>query len=251
MTLSTQAGPTFSDEELTAYLDGEADHALVQRIETALETSQPLRDRLQSLTVPLAQIRNLWDDALQNAPSMPPLPAPTPRGITALPFGAGLAAGIVIALAVQWGTAPSTTPAKWSKWQRYAAAYQALYVTETLASVDPSPTETKSQLQALGALFELDFTPVDAVTGADFRRGQVLGFQDKPLVQISFLTDDGTPLAFCILKRPSKPDAPMRVGAIEGLAAAEWSRGEYGFLLVGGQDQDVIKALAAQLSETI
>ena len=89
------------------------------------------------------------------------------------------------------------------------------------------------------------------VAGLDYRKGQTLGFDGAPLAQLAFLTPDGTPIAFCILREGDQDNSAMRVGAVEGLAAAEWSRDGYSFLLVGGQDQELIEKAARVLAETI
>ncbi|SCZ69480.1 Transmembrane transcriptional regulator (anti-sigma factor RsiW) [Epibacterium ulvae] len=239
----------FSDEDLTAYLDGEAGQDLANRIEAELETSQELRARLEALTLPIGDIRALWDSKLADAPPMPPLPQAAPRQAPVLPFGLGLAAGIVVMIAFQWNTTPP--PPKWSEWQQSAAAYQALYMTETLAGFSPDTQEAQRQLDYIEERFELELASVTDAIGAEYRRSQVLGFEQRPLAQISLLTEDGVPLALCIIRRPVEPDKALRVGAIEGLAAAEWSRGEYSFLLVGGEDKEVVEELAQQFVETI
>ena len=46
----------FSDEELTAFLDGEADDALQAAIEAQLETDAGLAERMAGLDIPIAPI---------------------------------------------------------------------------------------------------------------------------------------------------------------------------------------------------
>ncbi|MEL6374934.1 MAG: hypothetical protein AAFR04_13320 [Pseudomonadota bacterium] len=62
---------TFSDEQLTAYLDGEADAALCTQIESALERDAALAARLQALEVDAAAIRATFDALLLSAPPAP------------------------------------------------------------------------------------------------------------------------------------------------------------------------------------
>ena len=106
MTLDAQ----FSDEQLTAYLDGEAGDDLCAQIDVALEEDATLGDRLAGLDIPMDQLGSAFDGLLAEAPAMPDLPplaaAPVPanlnRGIGWLGgmsvFGTGIAAGIAMML---------------------------------------------------------------------------------------------------------------------------------------------------------
>lgn len=240
----------FTDAELTAYLDGEAGPDLNRVLSDVLETDAELQARLAELDLDKDLLRHAFDLQGQAAPVMPDFPemAPPPkRSLGVVQFATGIAAGVLLAIAINW----ATTPTPWAKWQRYAAAYQALYVTQTLSWIEPKQAEIDAQLAKLGESFGLDLAPVTDVAGLDYRRGQTLGFDGAPLAQLAFLTPDGTPIAFCILREGDQDNSAMRVGAVEGLAAAEWSRDGYSFLLVGGQDQELIEKAARVLAETI
>ena len=93
----------FTDEDLTAFLDGEADDALRAEIEAALETDAALGARIAELDIPLVPIAEAYTALLATAPPMPELPdiavapAPTTRfgwGWGIGTFGTGLAAGL-------------------------------------------------------------------------------------------------------------------------------------------------------------
>ena len=47
----------FTDEELTAFLDGEADDALSEAIATQLETDPALEAQLAALDIPMAELK--------------------------------------------------------------------------------------------------------------------------------------------------------------------------------------------------
>ena len=80
------------------------------------------------------------------------------------------------------------------------------------------------------------------------KRAQVLGFRGKPLVQIAYLRNDGTPVALCII--PAGPDAKgVSMGAAEGLDVARWNTPGYGFLLIGGQDGEPLAREAETFQE--
>ena len=231
----------FSDEDLTAYLDGEADSDLSSAIDAALETDADLGARLAGLDVPIAMIAQAFDAQLISAPPMPDIAAAAPASANtnARPrwlwgmgtFGTGLAAGLAVALFTGLGT-PEPAPRGWVS---FVASYQALYTTATLATDDPSPEQAAQQLAKVSAAINLDLAALPQAQGLTFKRAQVLGFNGKPLVQIAYMRDDGTPVALCII--PAGPDPQtLNMGAAEGMDIARWNTPGFGFLLIGGQD---------------
>ncbi|WP_299046884.1 hypothetical protein [uncultured Tateyamaria sp.] len=238
----------FTDEELTAYLDGEADSALHAAVDAALEADPAVVEQLAALDVPLGPIVDAYDALLQDAPPMPDLPEMAPV-VTARPrarwgwgvgtFATGLAAGLAVAMFTGLGT-PEPAPRGWVS---FVASYQALYTAETLTLADPSPTEAAVQLASVSDALGLDLSGLPATDGLTFKRAQTLGFNGKPLIQIAFTRADGTPVALCII--PSGPDAkPVSMGAAEGLGLARWNTPGYGFLLIGGTDAAPLAAEA-------
>ena len=233
---------TFSDEELTAFLDGEADAELESMISTALETDVALGERMAALDIPMAAMAAAFDSVLDDAPAMPdlaPAAAPAPANTNTRPrwgfgiatFATGLAAGLAVAMFTGFGT-PEPAPRGWVS---FVASYQTLYTTDTLQAVDPSPQDVALQLAAVSEGIGIDLAALPQAQGLTFKRAQLLGFNGKPLVQISYLREDGTPVALCII--PAGPDAQaLNMGAAEGLDVARWNTPGFGFLLIGGQD---------------
>jgi len=70
----------FSDEDLTAHLDGEADAALSMALVKACETDTDLVKRLDELTIDTDAIMTAFDGLKSSAPAMPELPVPTVAG---------------------------------------------------------------------------------------------------------------------------------------------------------------------------
>jgi anti-sigma factor RsiW len=237
----------FTDEDLTAFLDAEADADLSAAIGARRETDAALAARLEALDIPLVQIAGAYDAMLANAPAMPAFVNDTksvPRrfgwGWGAGTFAGGLAAGLAVAAFLGLG---APTPAK-PGWVAYVASYQALYTTQTLTlSAPPSHDETQAQLAAVSAALGLDITALPMAQGLTFKRAQVLGFNGKPLIQIAFLRDDGTPVALCII--PAGPDTEgMELDTAQGLDLARWNAPGFGYLLIGGDDAAPLAAEA-------
>ncbi|WP_299295365.1 hypothetical protein [uncultured Tateyamaria sp.] len=241
----------FSDEELTAFLDGEAGDALHAAIEGALETDAVLAERMAALDLPLGPIVDAYDALLATAPPMPAFDVVIPEPVAARPrglwakgvglFGTGLAAGLAVAVFTGFGT-PEPQPRGWIS---FVASYQALYTTATLAGATPSSQEAEVQLASVSDALGLDLTGLPVAEGLTFKRAQVLGFNGKPLIQIAYLREDGTPVALCIIAS-GPDDKPLSMGEAEGLDIARWNTPGFGFLLIGGEDA----APLAQEAET-
>ncbi|MEL6882870.1 MAG: hypothetical protein AAFP87_00070 [Pseudomonadota bacterium] len=239
----------FSDEDLTAFLDGEADDTLTADIADQLERDPDLADRLAALDIPLVPLAEAYNALLAEAPPMPELPEmtrpadPVRRtgwGWGVGGFATGIAAGLAVAAFVGFGAPP---PAPAPSWAAFVASYQSLYTEATLRDVDPTPAETQAQLAAVSASLGLDVTDLPNADGLNFKRAQVLNFRGKPLVQIAYLRNDGTPVALCII--PAGPDEkPLNMGQAQGMDVARWNTPGYGFLLIGGADPAPLAAEA-------
>ncbi|WP_299151723.1 hypothetical protein [uncultured Tateyamaria sp.] len=229
----------FSDEDLTAYLDGEAEDVLHAAIDAALETDEALGERLAELDIPMGAITDAYARLLNTVPEPPVFETPVANapksrfgwGWGVSTFGTGIAAGFAVAMFTGFGT---PEPAQ-RGWVSFVASYQALYTTATLNVADPSAEEATLQLATVSDALGLDLTAIPQTEGLTFKRAQVLGFKGKPLIQIAYLRDDGTPVALCIL--PAGPDSqPINMAQAEGLDIARWNTPGFGFLLIGGTD---------------
>ena len=68
-----------TDEDLTAFLDGELGAEDAARVSAALAASPELEARLNALQVPLAGMRSAFEGVLAQAPEAPELPEPSTR----------------------------------------------------------------------------------------------------------------------------------------------------------------------------
>lgn len=226
----------FSDEDLTAYLDGEADADLESALSQALETDAALIARLESLDAPIAAIRDGYAALLAEAPEMPDMaPAKAPsylwRGIGT--FGAGIAAGLAVAAVGGLLRAPEAPS---PGWKAMVANYQNLYGIETLADATPSAEMRATQMAHVSAIIGLDLSDLPNTAGLTFKRAQVLDFNGRPLAQIAYTRADGTPVALCILTGANPVETPVSASVVQGLGATSWNAGGFGYLLIGGDD---------------
>lgn len=224
-----------SDEDLTAFLDGEAPAALAHAIETARKTDRSLSARLDGLRFDVAGLKAQADEMMSSAPARV-LPQPMP--VRALGSVAGAMAALILGLAL--GVTLANRPNAQPGWMDYVAAYQALYVPDTLSGDFSEP----SDLTRLSELLGRDLSPAQDAPDLVFKRAQQLGFRGQPLVQIAYLTETGAPVALCIIKKPGE-ESPITANILEGMQAASWSDGEFAYLLIGGTDRALVQRGAA------
>lgn len=243
-------GNTFSDEELTAYLDGETDHAPTAAIARALERDRDLAERLERLSVNTAGIATAFDRLLPEAPEAllpdePPQPAASRSYATNVRT---LVASGLLCLVIGWSASYLVSQPEEETWMDFVAAYQALYSTETLAHIEQSPDAASAELQRVsGALGkELDLDDVKQDDLFDYKRAQILGYQGNTLIQLAFLSESGVPFALCIIRSEKQQRSDVRVATMEGLSSAYWSKDGYEYLLIGGNDAAVIERAAAK-----
>lgn len=228
----------FTDEQLTAYLDGEAEVELCALIDAALETDAHLGERLAGLDIPIAAIAQAYELLLDQAPAMPTLPVqslvPNRTGFgiwgSIGVFGTGIAAGLAMAVFTGFGVQAPTEPG----WKAVVASYQSLYSFDTLAGKSIDATEAQLQLAHVSQVLGADLTQLPQVNGLTFKRAQILGFKGKPLIQLAFARADGTPVALCIINVNDKDNNPINSEEMFGMASASWNIDGIAYLLIGG-----------------
>lgn len=227
----------FTVEDLTAYLDGEANPDLALRIETALKQDAALQTRLDLLSIDKADLRNEFDALLTEAPSNLVPQAPVTNNNWG--FAGAVAASLFVGLGIGFLVFSKPAPPA-PGWTQYVAAYQALYVTQTIDEIADSPTD----LSGLSGVLGRELAPAMKAPDLQFKRGQLLGFKGKPLIQMAYLSDTGAPIALCIIKKPGEA-SEIKTSVLEGMNAASWSDGSFAYLLIGGTDADLIQRSAA------
>ncbi|MDA8584926.1 hypothetical protein N9L47_01510 [Rhodobacteraceae bacterium] len=238
---------TFSDEELTAYLDGEADAELTRAILFTCKDDEVLRARLDDLTIDTRAIAAAFDELTGTAPAMPALPAPALRAQRRWTVGGAVAAALVLGLGVGCVTRGSQ---QLDGWMDYVAAYQALYIHDTVASLPDRGPSDDDRLAYLAEILGTDLTLPKGPSPLDYRRAQLLGFEGKPLVQIAFLSPVGAPVALCVIASEGA-DVEIAVTELEGMSTAHWRKNGFSYMLIGGTDSGLIRQEAGRFEETL
>jgi len=229
-----------SDETLTGYLDGALEDADMDRVAAALDRDPALCARLEALDMDFGEIRAAFDTMLPEAPKdlvLPPAAQPRPALLAT-------AACALLAVGAGLGASFNASSAQ-DGWHDYVAAYQALYVEDTLTAVVQTDAQSAAQLQRVSAQLGRPLDRATDIPGFAYKRAQVLGFNGKPLIQMAYLTDTGVPMALCIIR--SDEGETLETMRLEGLEAASWSDGDFAYLLIGGEDSAQIAAAATHL----
>jgi anti-sigma factor RsiW len=251
---------TFTNEELTGYLDGEIAADLAEHIRLAATQDAQLALRIGHLQLDTDQIKHAVDTLLDDSPALPDMlsdglsdrPPRSSVGPARVPIRSLIAASLVFLL-LGGALGAYLTSLRGETWQDYAATYHALYVNSTLAHVNRTQSTEKAELQrvsdALGKKLPLD--ALSDIAQLDYKRAQILGFEGQPIVQLAFLSKIGAPVALCIKRVGHQSKRAVRSVTMRGMSAVTWSKGNYEFLLVGGRDDDVLAKAAEKFAERL
>ncbi len=271
---------SFTDAELRAYLADQADTALREALDQALEAHPSLVDRLAALDdfaieagpaiaaafdallddAPMAALRDGLARAVAefDAQQADDPSAAHPSRRRAL---AGLAASVAAAFAGglwlgRGPFAPAPEPPAAPGWLAQVEAYMRLYTAESFA--DPQTSAEREQAVAfVGDRVEKDLSGLAELPGLAFQRAQILELNGRPLAQLIYLDEAQEPLAVCILLRPTPPEGFPQPPAAPAYAQNEigsfnvvhWNVQPRGFLVMGRLDFDRLSALAQTVSE--
>ncbi|NNU67870.1 anti-sigma factor [Rhizobium sp. WYCCWR 11152] len=249
-----------SDEDLTAFIDGELTAEEAARIEAIVNEDESTAERLEFLARANLPFEQAFAPLLAEAPrekleamlaAMPASPArsgPAPAFATRRRFlgalAASLVAGIAIDRAVIGISKGLSAKDENSEWRAVVADYISLYTAETLAGPVPGREDQAAQLASLDEKLGLSLSP-EAVSlpGIDFKRAQLLQYDGKTLAQIAYLDPETGPMALCIVKSDKGPKAPD-LESRKGMNVVYWSNATHAFMLIGRIPVDRVQELA-------
>lgn len=232
---------TFTDTQLQDYLAGRLDADLASALEESIASDLVLEERLLKFERAGSAVMR---EALHSIPigdRLEPIRDAMPKpetSVVAMPtrsrwpgaIGAAVAAAVVAGVVMFNGGTVNAS----DRWQEQVAIYQALYVTDTLAAVQANPGDVAGQLARSGAVLgrALSMDAVGDLDGLPLLRAQVLGFEDHPLIQMAYLTDEGVPVALCAIRLGVETDG-VTSETLAGLPSVHWSDGTFSYMIVG------------------
>ncbi len=245
----------FTDEQITAYLDGEREHTPYNEIDIARKTDNNLETRIKQLSFDPQMIVQSMDSLLTIAPKTPELSKPTAANDNGNSWlKGGLMSACAFAIMLFGGILGySVSDRQTDSWREYVAAYHYLYITNTLSAVQNEARAATAELERVGGAIgkQLELASLVDFEGLDYKRSQILGYEGKPLAQMTFLSKMGTPIALCIIRTGSDSDEAIDYINMEGMAAATWSKNGYEYLIIGGNDQMLIDNAAKHFAAKI
>jgi len=244
----------FTDLDLSCYLDGEAAPDLMAALDAALNTDAKLQARLDQLRAAQNPFDEALEAALKLAPNMPALPPAQPSAHPRAANSnwkiglAGVAVGAVAALGLTWATTPA--PQK-PRWIDDVALYQSLYVAETLALINIAPQKNQAQLAQISQALGFDITNLPQVADLTLKRVQQLGYDGKPLAQLSFVNAAGNPVALCVLRTNAPDTKTIKPQILRGQSAFTWTKDGFGLLLIGPPDDPSLEDAAKTFRQAL
>ncbi len=273
---------TICDEILLKYADGQLDADAAAKVAQGLEHDADALQRLHAMKVsgvglareaarmtalsendPLAQMilqGNLGGggQAQQSESPASPVIVKERKWPAAMRIAASialLAIGLVSGyLAQGWRNAQTASGLQaYPTWLIRVVDYHTLYRRETVA---PARRITSAEFAALTARFSATLAqrvviPNLAAERLEFRRGQILKFNNDPIIQLAYLPNkSGHPIALC-LKTTTSPDASPSFEILRGLGTIRWRQNGIDYVLVGDHSETFLRAAAGDARQQI
>lgn len=240
-------------EILTAYLDNELDEQQAREVHERSLADAQLASTLAALRIdrdamgkdylaletdaPIGELRS----ALATG-TKPVVDIKAGGGNRKLLAAAACAACLVVGVLVGSGVSNQVDVDK--SWREAVAEYQVLYSAETLKWNAIVPAEVDTTLKYLSDRIGVTLTrQVLKLPVADFKRGQMLTFGSRPLVQLAYLHDGVTPVAFCITPDGAS-DAGLAAEIREGLPIVHWAKDGTSYMVIGDIPNDQLLGMA-------
>ncbi|MFS2179677.1 anti-sigma factor [Rhizobium pisi] len=250
-----------SDEDLTAFIDGELTAEEAARIEALVSEDEGVAERLDFLARANLPFEQAFAPLLSEAPCeklermLAAIPAQNSTSSASAPpiatrrrflgaLAASLVAGIAIDRAVVGISRGFSAKDENSEWRAVVAEYISLYTPETLTGPVPAREVQAAQLASLDEKLGLSLSP-EAVSlpGIDFKRAMLLQYDGKPLAQIAYLDPETGPMALCIVMSDAGSKAPD-LEKRKGMNVVYWSNATHAFMLIGHAPADRMTAMA-------
>ncbi|WP_349957522.1 anti-sigma factor [Rhizobium sp. ZPR3] len=255
-------GQMVTDEQLTAFIDGELNAVDRDRIEGLIASDERVAERFDVLSRSTLPFAEAFQPMLAEAPAakldamLAAIPSSRESKVRAAGIGrrgflAAMAASFVAAIAIDRAVIGIghrlSKPDEDSEWRAAVAEYLSLYTADTLSAPAGDHAQQVAQLNGVGARLGLPLKPEEvAMPGVEFKRALILNYDSRPLAQITYLDPESGPMALCIVqstKGAAAPDMENR----RGMNVVYWSSATHAFMLIGHAPIDRMQQLAADV----
>lgn len=237
----------WSNEHIIAYLDGTLDLVRGRALHRDRQMDPELDAYIRSMEVEMTRIAQDAEQMLADPPAFTFKKPDTGGGFMrpmaiAASIATVFAGGFVSAWLLRGDGGPPT------KWVEAVAEYQMLYSGDTLTLLEKTEDQRAREVAAIGRKLDIILAHSDLqVEGLTLQRSQYLTFKGQPLVQFAYLDANKNPVAFCIIKRKAKKDQPPTSRKVHGQPAIIWSKGNYGYVVIGKSPPATVKEAAEKL----
>ena len=251
---------------LRAFVDGELSPNERERVEALIAHNDEARRQVEALRASSLPFRAAFD-----AIASPPMPDGLAKQLSALSAVAHAgapselqlprrhwlykASGIGLGLAATFTAGVLVRPAlllnsdedkAFGPWVQAIASYQSLYVRETLGRGADSAESVSKVLNSFRLLASANATkglsppangfaslvvPDLSSVGLSFRRAQLLGFGEQPLMQMAYLPAEGKPAALCVLPLENRKDSTPLARRMDSLSIVAWQKQGMSYVL--------------------
>ncbi|AOK06240.1 anti-sigma factor [Burkholderia sp. AU28942] len=182
-----------------------------------------------------------------SAPLRPRMRAIAPWLAAAFVAGAFCSAAIL-----RFAPRPASVSAQtqMSPWIMAAVNYQRLYTRDTVAFDSANVAAAAHMLDTIRRDDGLGIRIPDLrPAGLAFKRIQRLNFNRKPLVQIVYLPDKGSPVALCVMK-DERPDTVLDRQQVGNMDVATWRRSGVAYALIAARGDADLGALGDRIVDS-
>lgn len=244
---STRLTPPYSDEAITAWLDGEMQANDALRFETALEQDEQLVQRTELLRLNEADIASAFAPLLNAAPlssmeeqlanllSKQPTTTNKATGVSRRSLIAASLSFLVIGSGLGYIARPTTHSLSESeKIRELEAQYMSLYSAETLLDADNSASALQRGLVRTAQDIGLQTNERQLVLpGAELKMVRMLRYDSTSIAQIAWMHEDFGPMALCISPDRHPASTELNHEQRHSMNLVWWRSGRHQFVLIG------------------
>jgi anti-sigma factor RsiW len=239
----------FVDGELTPEEAAEAEKLLASDTEARrlVEIHREANDLLRA-----ACAEGFYSEPGQTTAPPPPSRVSLLRRRFVLASGVGIAAGVagfILGRVWNWSTLSSRADLL-----DEVAGYHQVYSREPRHMVELLASQSDEITRWFGNRLQRSLVIPDLTSsGLHFAGGRMLAIDSKPVPELFYLRDGGTPVALCILLMPEgdSRSEPVRLDRRGSMRLASWQVGRYVYVVVGDLDAHQAQLIAGEVAAQI
>jgi len=230
-------------ELLLAYADQQLSDTDKVKVEKLLTNDPDAMEFLQKLEISNLPFAQSFEFLLEEKTPSAAIEIVKPKTKKTWFLPASVAASLMVGIAIGF-LSFSYTNHNHDNWITQVADYHLLYSRDTVQNRELSDTELQTLKVKLSKAINTNLNiPNLSSEQLQFKRGQILEQNGKPLIQLVYLPSEGKPIALCLL-RTDIADSSIEEGKSRGMSFYTWSKNGLSYVIVGDIDNQWLKAAA-------